>query len=216
MWGVYLSHWHVTGDTSYNNLIEEAMMFQVGPNEIYDPPNQTKSMGNDDQAFWGFAAMTAAEFKFPNPPPDQPQWLALAQGVWNSQALRWNTDTCAGGLNWQVFPFNNGYDYKHTPSNAAFANLGARLYAYTGNETYHDWVVKTWDWIDDMGLIGGHLHWSIFDGVTEKDNCTSISHIQWTYNFGMMLNIAAVMWNATQDDMWRTRTEGIWNASEVC
>ena len=35
--------------------------------------------------------MTAAEYKFPNPPPTKPQWLALAQGVFNSQALRWNT-----------------------------------------------------------------------------------------------------------------------------
>lgn len=39
----------------------------------------------------GFAAMTAAEYKFPNPPPTEPQWLALAQGVWNSQAMRWST-----------------------------------------------------------------------------------------------------------------------------
>ena len=44
-----------------------------------------------------------------------------------------------------------------------------------------------------MHLIGGHLHYTIFDGVTEKDNCTTVQHIQWTYNFGMMMNGAAVM-----------------------
>ena len=32
------------------------------------------------------AAMTAAENKFPDPPSDQPGWLALAQGVWATQA----------------------------------------------------------------------------------------------------------------------------------
>lgn len=93
------------------------------------PPNQTKDEGNDDQVFWGFSCMTAAEYKFPNPPDDEPQWLALAQGVWNSQQLRWNAQTCGGGLNWQIFQFNNGYDYKNSPSNAGFLNLGARLYA---------------------------------------------------------------------------------------
>lgn len=60
--------------------------------------------------------MTAAEYKFPNPPSDQPQWLALAQGVWNSQAIRWNAQTCGGGLNWQIYQFNNGYDYKNCKS----------------------------------------------------------------------------------------------------
>lgn len=93
--------------------------------------------------------------------------------------------------------------------------MGARLYAYTGNDTYAEWTYKAWNWIADMGLIGGHLQWTIFDGVTERDNCTSIQHIQWTYNFGMMLNTAAVMWNATGDDIWRNRAAGIWNASQV-
>lgn len=70
------------------------------------PPNQTKDLGNDDQVFWAFAAMAAAELNFPNPPSDQPQWLALAQAVFNTQALRWDTTSCGGGLKWQIFSFN--------------------------------------------------------------------------------------------------------------
>lgn len=132
LWGTLMDYWYYTGDTSYNDVVTQAMLFQVGPTQDYMPPNQTKAEGNDDQAFWGFSAMTAAEYRFPNPPPDQPQWLALAQGVWNSQQLRWDTTSCGGGLRWQIFTFNNGYDYKNSPSNAGFINLGARLYAYTG------------------------------------------------------------------------------------
>ena len=52
MWGVFLAYWHTTGDDSFNHLIEEAMQFQVGPDDDYMPPNQTKSLGNDDQSFW--------------------------------------------------------------------------------------------------------------------------------------------------------------------
>lgn len=52
MFGVLIDYWHTTGDSSYNDLITEAMLFQVGPDLSYMPPNQTKSLGNDDQSFW--------------------------------------------------------------------------------------------------------------------------------------------------------------------
>lgn len=107
MFGSLIDYWHYTGDESYNNITTQAMLFQVGPRNDYMPPNQTKTEGNDDQGFWGMAAMTAAEDKFPNPPPDQPQWLALAQAVFNLQAQRWDTTTCGGGLRWQIFLTNS-------------------------------------------------------------------------------------------------------------
>jgi mannan endo-1,6-alpha-mannosidase len=130
--GTLIDYWYYTGDPSYNEVVKQALLFQASPTLDYMPPNQTKSEGNDDQAFWGFAVMTAAEYKFPNPSPDEPQWLELAQGVWNSQQLRWDTSTCGGGLHWQISTFNLGYTYKNTPANAGLLNLGARLYAYTG------------------------------------------------------------------------------------
>lgn len=69
--------------------------------------------------------------------------------------------------------------------------------------------------MSDIGLLGGDSKYSIFDGTSEKDNCTSLDHIQWTYAAGMMLNAAAVMWNVTGDDMWQTRAQGVWDASSV-
>lgn len=61
-----------------------------------------------DRATERMVAMSAAEVNFPNPPKDQPQWLALAQAVYNTQVVRWDTETCGGGLKWQIFAFNNG------------------------------------------------------------------------------------------------------------
>jgi mannan endo-1,6-alpha-mannosidase len=49
MWGTMIDYWYITGDTSYNDVVEQALLFQVGPNEDYMPPNQSKSLGNDDQ-----------------------------------------------------------------------------------------------------------------------------------------------------------------------
>ncbi len=77
-----IDYWHYTGDTTYNDLTTQAIMWQTGaPQNAFMPPNWTASLGNDDQGFWGMTAMLAAENKYPDPPKDQPQWLALAQGV---------------------------------------------------------------------------------------------------------------------------------------
>lgn len=135
MMGALMDYYYYTGDDTYNEEVIQGMLWQASPTDDYMPQNQTKDLGNDDQVFWGFAAMTAAEYVFPNPPKGSPQWLGLAQGVWNSQQLRWDTSSCAGGLRWQIYPFNAGYDYKNSPSNAGFVNLGARLYSYTGTSS---------------------------------------------------------------------------------
>jgi len=63
-----IDYWTYTGDAQYNTLVAQGMLHQVGPNNDFMTPNQTKTTGNDDQAFWGMAAMTAAETVFPNPP----------------------------------------------------------------------------------------------------------------------------------------------------
>lgn len=190
--GAMLDYYYYTGDPTYNEVTTQALLAQVGPNNDYMPPNQTKTEGNDDQGFWALAAMTAAEQRFPNPPADQPQWLALAQAVFNSQALRWDTTSCAGGLKWQIFAFNNGYNYKNSISNGCFFNIGARLAVYTGNQTYADWAEKTWDWVNRVGLMSPQ--YQVYDGTDDNKNCSELNHIQWTYNAGVYLLGAANMY----------------------
>lgn len=99
---------------TYNDLVLSVLPSknQTGDDENYEPPKENLSLGNDDQSFWGIAAMAAAERGFPNPPSGTAQWLALAQAVFNRQWGRWESDTCGGGLRWQINPTNQGYDYK--------------------------------------------------------------------------------------------------------
>lgn len=193
MFGSLIDYWYFTGDTTYNDITVQAMLHQAGPNADFMPQNQTKTLGNDDQAFWGMAALSAAENKFPNPPSDQPQWLALAQAVFNTQAPRWDTTSCGGGLKWQIFTFNNGYNYKNTISNGCFFNMAARLAVYTGNTTYSDWAEKMWDWSGTIGLFD--KNYNFYDGSDDTLNCTQMDHIQWTYNAGTYLVGAANMYN---------------------
>src|SRR2546423_726376 len=139
------------------------------------------------------AAMSAAENVFPNPPSDQPQWLALAQAVFNTQAVRWDNSSCGGGLRWQIFTFNNGFNYKNSISQGCFFNLGARLARYTGNSTYARWAETTWDWVSAVGLMSDQ--YQFFDGTDDTQNCTSINRIQWSYNSGVYMLGAATMYN---------------------
>jgi mannan endo-1,6-alpha-mannosidase len=110
MFGAMVEYWYYTGDTSYNDVVQQALLWQAGDNYDFMPENQTKTEGNDDQGFWGMAAMSAAEMKFQDPPPSKPGWLAMVQGVFNTMVPRWDASTCGGGLRWQIFTFNNGYN----------------------------------------------------------------------------------------------------------
>ena len=197
MFGSLIDYWYYTGDSTYNDEVQQALLFQVGPYNNYEPTNRTSDLGNDDQAFWGISAMSAAELKFQNPPENQPQWLELAQAVFNRQAARWDSQTCGGGLRWQIFSFNKGYNYKNSISNGCFINLGARLGAYTGNTSYFDQVDKVWDWMDSVGLISPSFQ--VFDGTDVTINCTQLDHVQWTYNGGVLLLSAATMWNQVRN-----------------
>ncbi|RDL36582.1 Mannan endo-1,6-alpha-mannosidase [Venustampulla echinocandica] len=215
MFMTMIDYWRYTGDSTYNEVTSEALQFQVGPNNDYMPPNQTKNEGNDDQGFWAMAAMLAAETNFPNPPKDKPQWLALAQAVFNEMASRWDTSTCGGGLRWQIFAFNKGFNYKNSIANGCFFNLGARLARYTGNDTYAQWAEKIWDWEESLGLIDSRHN--IYDGATDTQNCTQITRFQWSYNAGVFLHGAANMYNYTNGSkpIWKDRTAGILNASQI-
>jgi mannan endo-1,6-alpha-mannosidase len=208
MFMTMVDYYHYTGDSTYNNITSQALLFQTGPDHDYMPPNQTKNEGNDDQGFWGMAAMLAAETNFPNPPKDQPQWLALAQAVFNEMASRWDTTSCGGGLRWQIFTFNNGFTYKNSIANGCFFNLGARLARYTGNDTYAQWAEKIWEWEQSVGFIDSK--YNIYDGASLTQNCTVIDRLQWSYNAGIFLHGAANMYNYTEGStLWKDRTAAV-------
>ncbi|KAF4921650.1 Mannan endo-1,6-alpha-mannosidase DCW1 [Colletotrichum viniferum] len=207
MMGTYIDYWFYTGDTSYNHVITEGMLHQVGPGRDYMPPNHTASLGNDDQGFWGMAAMLAAENKFPDPPEDQPQWLALAQAVWTTQASPDRHDeTCGGGLRWQVPPTNTGYDYKNTISNGIFFNMGARLARYTNNDTYARFAEESWDWMWAVNYID-HENYRVYDGGHVPKNCTNVFKATFSYNIAILMQGCAFMANHTREQKWFDRTE---------
>ena len=138
--------------------------------------------------------MTAAENGLPERSGQSISWVQLATNVFESQVLRWNEESCGGGLKWQIFTFNNGYNYKNSFTQGSFALLAARLARYTGNTTYGDWAQKSVEWSYQIGLINNETG-AVFDGTDDTTNCSEINHVQWTMNAGLLIDAGAYMTN---------------------
>lgn len=211
--GAMLDYSHYTQDPTYDKTLATALLAQAGPDFDYMLPKHFGDEGNDDQAFWGFAVMSAAERNFPQPDASVPAWLDLSANLWNSMASRWNTSSCGGGLAWQIFPSNpNGMSYKNSVSNGGLFQLSARLARATGNQTYLDFAQKVWDWTEGVGLIDKDFN--VLDGTSSDNNCTEINPVSFSYSAGIYLYGAAVLANTTGDELWTTRTEKLLEASK--
>jgi mannan endo-1,6-alpha-mannosidase len=216
MFGALINYWQYTNDTSYNPVVSQALQFQRGPDNNFNPPNQSKSMGIDDQCFWAFSAMDAVEANFPESDnPDDPSWLALAQAVFNFQKSYWDTATCGGGFRWQVFSFNAGFNLKNSVSNGGNFQLAARLAYVTGNQSYADWANMVYDWMDQSALMqtSDNILY-IWDNTDSNNNCSDQTRFVWTYNYGTMLSGAAYMYAYTNgSQVWLDRVNTILNSA---
>ncbi|KAI1258878.1 glycoside hydrolase family 76 protein [Xylariaceae sp. FL1019] len=208
-WGAMLDYSHYTGDTSYDEVTTQAILSQVGPQFDFMDPLYYGSEGNDDQAFWSFTILDAAERNYPQPNNTIPPWLTIAENIWNTMAVRWDNTSCGGGLHWQIFKDNvNGLDYKNSVSNGGFFQLSARLARATNNDTYFKWAEKVYDWSTDVGFIDSDF--LIRDGASSRENCKKINPISFSYSQGIYLYGAAVLYNYTDgDSAWGKRTKGL-------
>ncbi|KAK2616830.1 hypothetical protein QQS21_000207 [Conoideocrella luteorostrata] len=205
MWGILLDYWSYTGDSTYNDLITQGLLWQAGDKNDFLPQNVTAKVGNDDQGFWAMAAMIAAERGFPNPPAGKVSWVKLVENVVNEMALRYDGATCGGGLRWQIFQFSNGYQYKNSISNGMFFTLAARMARFTGNSTYADLADKTWTWMEKVGLLDPETY-SIYDGAQTADNCTKPAKFEFSNVNALFAMGSAYMYNHTNGGSeWQAR-----------
>ncbi|KAI1614379.1 mannan endo-1,6-alpha-mannosidase [Exophiala viscosa] len=217
MWGALINYWQYTNDTTYNSVVSQALQFQRGSDNNFNPANQSRSMGIDDQVFWAFSAMDAVEANFPEAGDDDPSWLSLAQAVFNFQRSLWDTAYCGGGFRWQVYSFNAGYNLKNSISNGGNFQLSARLAYVTGNSTYGDWAEEVYDWMESSPLLEMDNSTGIFyiwDNTDTDNNCSDVQNYVWSYNYGTMLMGAAYMYNYTNgSSVWLDRVETILNST---
>lgn len=211
LWGSLLDFRARTGNTTYDDVIFQGLQWQVGDNNDYLPRNWTATEGNDDQGLWAQAALVAAQTNFTEAADAQAQWPAIAQNVFTEQSSDErrvsDSDTaCDGALRWQIFTFNNGYNYVNTISNALYFSLGAQLAWLNDNKTASDEAIKTYDLLTSIGLVTDDF--DVYDGLTVPE-CDSINKFQFSYVAATLLEGAAYTYNYTGgDDTWKTRVDG--------
>ncbi|KAK6197081.1 cell wall mannosidase [Scheffersomyces amazonensis] len=207
----YFTFCEPTNDT-LKELIFDGMYHQAGAGYNYIPSNQSMTEGNDDQGVWGMAIMQAVERNFTDPP--EHSWLSMTQAVYNTMNSRWDTSYCDGGLRWQIFTWNSGYDYKNSIANGCLFHLAARLARYLGNDTYVETAEKVWDWMYGVGfMVHTQQGFVLYDGADISTNCTDITKYQWSYTYGIMMAGCAYLYDFTNDDIWLERTQELVDTS---
>ncbi|ODV68719.1 mannan endo-1,6-alpha-mannosidase DCW1 precursor [Hyphopichia burtonii NRRL Y-1933] len=194
-------------------LIYNGMYHQAGDDYNYIPSNQSMTEGNDDQGVWGMAVMQAAERNFTD--PKDHSWLEMTQAIYNTMNSRWDTKHCNGGLRWQIFTWNSGYDYKNSIANGCLFHIAARLARFTDNKTYAKVAEKVWDWMEDVGFatyVDDEL--VVYDGAKIGGNCTDLTKSKWSYTYGIFLSGCAYMYNYTNDNTWLDRVDEILRSSD--
>ncbi|CAI8493533.1 unnamed protein product [Hanseniaspora opuntiae] len=185
--GLMIENAFLCQNTTFNSLLQNALMQQSGDNWDFMPESQTMVEGNDDQGVWGLTLMTAAERNFSRAAngtasrKDIPEWVTMAQAIYNTMYARWDSSTCGGGLRWQIYTWNNGYNYKNTIANGCLFNLAARLGRYFNNDTYLEEAEKVFDWLLDVNFVQLNDGSSkVYDGATITNNCSDMTTIEWS------------------------------------
>ncbi|AMD20242.1 HDL502Cp [Eremothecium sinecaudum] len=206
VFGGMLENWYLCDNTKYQQILHDSLVAQSGSKHDFMPEERVWELGNDDQGVWGLFVIDAVERNFPDSTePGVPGWLAMAQAVYNTMLARWDTEHCGGGLRWQIFAYNTGYDYKNTISNGCLFHIAARLARYTGEQEYLDTAERVFQWLMDVKFIEFQNPTNIMDGSNIRSNCTDIKGPQWSYNHGIILAGCAYMYSVTNSDVWRDR-----------
>ena len=212
VFGSWVDYWYYCqkDNETFEQILFDAMYHQRGENNDYIPSNQSMTEGNDDQGVWGMALMQAVERNFTN---GEHSWILMTQTLFNTMNNRWDTSSCGGGLRWQIFTWNNGYNYKNSIANGCLFHLAARLYRFTEQEIYLEVCDKVYQWMWDVGFFSYNPDFVIFDGATDTNNCTELTVHKWSYSYGIFLSGAAYLYNATSDQKWLDSASTILNAS---
>lgn len=208
IFGGMIDTWKICNNDTYVKIIQDAINNQRGDNNDFMLANQSHVEANDDQVFWGFTVMEAAERNFPlySNNNNDPNYAQLALNTYNSMAERWDNTTCNGGLRWQIFNNMSGWDYKNTISNAAVYALGGRLARYTNNNELVKSSNRVLKWLKEsmfVHQIDGNDFYNVNDGAQiENGNCPVVNGALWSYNYAAMLMGTTYIYNTTNGDQY--------------
>jgi hypothetical protein len=160
----------------------------------------------DDNAWTGLALVAAYRIS------GDPAALARARQVFDFSVSGWDDSAShpdPGGVWWSQQNPNPRFAHRNTISTASSAELGAQLYAASGQTEpiYLDWATRMYAWVDTYlrgsnALYGDHV-----------DLAGAVDPGQLTYNQGTMLGAGVLLYRSTHDPAYLERARAIADTS---
>jgi len=133
--------------------------------------------------------------------------LARAKEIFTLVVHGWDDDPshpCPGGVYWTQAPWSQD---RNTVSNGPGAELGLHLYLLTRDKHYLTWSKKMYDWTQNCMLAPNGLYWD------HIDLAGNIEKTQWSYNQGVMIGAATLLYKATGEKKYLTSARSVAAAS---
>ncbi|KAJ3091005.1 hydrolase 76 protein [Physocladia obscura] len=216
-WGFYYEYYAYTGDNTYNDFVDTNMQLAIGSNNGFlDAISSLTGRWNDDIGWWALSVVTMAEATpggIVDPDNivsgDNPTYLTVANNTYWQMFEDWDTTACKGGIYWsrdRTSSAANDANYKSTITNAQHIELGARLFALTGDEIYITNANLVYAWLQSSGLI--QSDYTISDGL-DATTC-ELSPYQYSYHSGELVAGLSILYNATGQESYLTEAHNHW------
>ncbi|KAJ3077233.1 hydrolase 76 protein [Podochytrium sp. JEL0797] len=213
-WGLFYEYNALTGDGQYSEWVDSQMQVAIGPNNGFlDAQSAMTGRWNDDIGWWALAVMFAAEstqsvtgIVAPTNRVDgtNPTYLSVVNNTYYAMWGDWDASTCGGGMYWsrnRQATTGNDATYKSSITNAQHIDLSARLYTYTGDETYHKLFDTVYTWMQTSNLIDP-VTYAVHDGI-DANGCVVTSDM-YSYHSGELIAGLSIMYKKTQDAKYLT------------
>jgi len=128
---------------------------------------------------------------------DDPEYLEVAEFLWDEIRLSWSDDVLGGGITWKKdTPFQ-----KNAVSNGPAAILGARLYEVGQDPEDLEWAIKIYEW-EKNNLVDPETG-LVWDGV-KLENGEPVVNKDWifTYNIGTFIGAGVRLYQLTGEEQY--------------
>ncbi|HET7037788.1 MAG TPA: glycoside hydrolase family 76 protein [Thermomicrobiaceae bacterium] len=152
---------------------------------VMPPLGQRSDVYYDDNLWVALALLEAAGRQ------GEQGWLDRAAAIFHLIASGWDTDSshpAPGGVFWVRAGWNRD---RNTVSTAPAAKLALHLYQRSGDDTYLDWALRLYTWVERCLRAPDGLYWDHIDLQGKIDRT------EWSYNQGTMLGANALLYRAT-------------------
>jgi predicted alpha-1,6-mannanase (GH76 family) len=156
----------------------------------------------DDDGWWALAWIKAYDLT------GETRYLAMAKTIFAEMRTGWDS-SCGGGLWW----LKKQKNYKNAITTSLFLSVAARLHLRTPNDkgsgSYLDWAERSWQWMNQSGMINGKQ--LVNDGL--DSNCRNNGKPTWTYNQGVLVGGLVDLYKSTNDPKLLKQAQAIADAS---